>query len=382
MATITISNLPEVSTILDYTNIPIETVGITQRISGANLKTYLASLPTLTATSGNVSGQFNAGSLFVASTANIANNLTAGSITAGDGTFVNLSTNTLAVAGASTFSGNVSATNFIASAGVFASTVTGTLQTALQPKITQVGTITSGTWSGSFGAVSGANLTSITGANVTGTVANAATAVNATQLGGLPASSYLASGAGAFAPGGTIEVGQYMDFHNGTTALTDYDVRFNVSGTGVTGAGTLTVTGALTVTGLITGTATSAQYADLAEKYLADADYEPGTVMIFGVDTETTISRVANDRRVAGVVSTNPAYLMNSESSGVAIALQGRVPCRVAGKIARGDLLVASNLAGVAMANNDPKPGTVIGKALANYDSDMIGIIEVVVGRV
>jgi len=131
------------------------------------------------------------------------------------------------------------------------------------------------------------------------------------------------------------------------------------------------------------GTATSAQYADLAEKYLPDSDYGPGTVLIFGGNKEVTLSTEANDRKVAGVVSTNPAHMMNAGlDGGVYVALTGRVPCKVVGTIRKGDLIVTSNIPGVAMANNDPKMGTVIGKALENYDSQEIGVIEVVVGRV
>jgi hypothetical protein len=131
--------------------------------------------------------------------------------------------------------------------------------------------------------------------------------------------------------------------------------------------------------------ATSAQYADLAEIYESDAEYEPGTVLVFGTTTEVTISTRHEDNRVAGVVTTNPAYLMNSTATGVAVALQGRVPCRVVGTIRRGDMMVTSDIAGVAtscMPPFGPHIGTVIGKALENYNSDQVGVIEIVVGRV
>jgi hypothetical protein len=131
--------------------------------------------------------------------------------------------------------------------------------------------------------------------------------------------------------------------------------------------------------------ATSASYADLAEKYESDADYEPGTVLVFGADTEVTISTRHEDNRVAGVVTTNPAYLMNSDAAGVAVALTGRVPCRVVGIIRRGDMMVTSGIPGVAtacMPPFGPHIGTVIGKALQNYDSNEVGVIEIVVGRV
>lgn len=130
------------------------------------------------------------------------------------------------------------------------------------------------------------------------------------------------------------------------------------------------------------GKSVQAKYADLAERYKSDKKYDPGTVLVFGVDTEVTISRYENDRKVIGVVTTNPAYLMNSEIDGVDVALQGRVPCRVQGPVSRGDMLVTSNLPGVAMVNNYPQPGTIIGKALETYDESNVCTIEVVVGRV
>lgn len=137
---------------------------------------------------------------------------------------------------------------------------------------------------------------------------------------------------------------------------------------------------------IMTGTATAARYADLAERYAADKEYAPGTVVVFGGDKEITTSNVKGDTRVAGVITTNPAHLMNSEAGDdtthPGVALQGRVPCRVVGKIRKGDILVCSGIHGVAIAGGDNiKVGSMIGKALEDYDSDHIGTIEVVVGR-
>jgi hypothetical protein len=134
------------------------------------------------------------------------------------------------------------------------------------------------------------------------------------------------------------------------------------------------------------GTASSAQYADLAENYLPDAEYDVGTVLIFGGEQEVTISTKLMDTAVAGVVSTNPAYLMNSELKGVAVALVGRVPCKVIGPIKKGEILITSNLPGVATSIGPISPyapaGVVVGKALEDYkDNENVGIIEVVIGR-
>ena len=131
--------------------------------------------------------------------------------------------------------------------------------------------------------------------------------------------------------------------------------------------------------GDISATATSALYADVAEMYTSDKDYAPGTVLIFGGDAEVTCSNEDATPRVAGVVSTNPAHLMNSHSSGVAVALMGRVPTHVVGPVRKGDMMVATEF-GKARAEANPVMGTVIGKALEDFNGSH-GTIEVVVGR-
>jgi hypothetical protein len=129
--------------------------------------------------------------------------------------------------------------------------------------------------------------------------------------------------------------------------------------------------------------ATSAQYADLAEIYESDSEYEPGTVVIFGGSHEITISTIDHDTRVAGVVSTNPAYIMNSEAAGLPVALTGRVPCLVQGPVEKGSVLAAGAEAGVAVKLDNTRylPGCIIGKALERISTDEIKLIEVVVGR-
>jgi len=205
-----------------------------------------------------------------------------------------------------------------------------------------------------------------------------------------------------------------------TVYATGATVSGNVSVTGNTQSGNILTGGLVSVTGNITGgnlsvgngtitvgnivtlgnvagnigsstnyfntvfaKATSAQYADLAEKYTADAEYTPGTVVAFGGELEVTASTADADRRVAGVVSTNPSYIMNGGLEGtniVTVALTGRVPTRVTGTVRKGDLMV-SNGDGTARAEANPQVGTVIGKALENFDGTT-GVIEVVVGRV
>ena len=142
-------------------------------------------------------------------------------------------------------------------------------------------------------------------------------------------------------------------------------------------------TGTLAAT-IFSGTATSARYADLAEKYTSDLEYSPGTVVVFGGQYEVTESTKSHDSAVAGVVSTNPAYLMNSElKEGVAVALTGRVPCIVKGPVNKGTVLVTSDVPGAAEAINYNKffPGVVIGKSLEEIEDDSIKTIEIAVGR-
>jgi hypothetical protein len=119
-------------------------------------------------------------------------------------------------------------------------------------------------------------------------------------------------------------------------------------------------------------TATQALYADLAENYVGDINYTPGTVVIFGGEKEVTVTNEKGDERVAGVVSTNPAYLMNAEESGIAIALRGKVPVRVVGPVDKGDSLITSTTPGVACsAGRDRSYGqAVFAKSLETDSQD------------
>jgi uncharacterized protein YuzE len=134
------------------------------------------------------------------------------------------------------------------------------------------------------------------------------------------------------------------------------------------------------------GVSSSALYADLAEKYQSDNDYTPGTVVVFGGATEITVTTISHDTRVAGVISTAPAYLMNDDNhSGIwlPVALTGRVPTKVKGPVGKGDLVVASDQSGVAIKIDQQfyNPGCVIGKSLEVINDDSVNVIEVVIGR-
>jgi hypothetical protein len=128
--------------------------------------------------------------------------------------------------------------------------------------------------------------------------------------------------------------------------------------------------------------ATSAQYADLAEVYESDAEYEVGTVVIFGGEKEITLPGMTNDTRVAGVISENPAYLMNNKSEGQAVALVGKVKCKVRGFVTKGDLLTTCGQhPGVAKKAITPYIGSIVGKAMENKSDADESVILISVGR-
>ena len=173
----------------------------------------------------------------------------------------------------------------------------------------------------------------------------------------------------------------------------------SVAGTTTTGtlqSATIT-TGSSSTAGTITGDYTltsgstlNATYADLAEKYLGEEDYEPGTVVLFGSPTAEVMASGQNASSfVAGIVTTNPAQVYNAALEAgegqhvVDVALIGRVPCKVIAPIMPGDLIVSSEMPGFGCAA-DPetvKPGTIIGKAIGAFNDGLDGVVEVMVGR-
>ena len=135
---------------------------------------------------------------------------------------------------------------------------------------------------------------------------------------------------------------------------------------------------------VIYGKSVQAQYADLAENYAPDLDYTAGTVVVFGGTNEITTTTISHDPRVAGVISTNPAYLMNAVARNyLPVALTGRVPCFVRGPVEKGTVLTTSSVPGVAMALDQKHfvPGCVIGKSLQAIEDESVQTIEVAVGR-
>ena len=121
------------------------------------------------------------------------------------------------------------------------------------------------------------------------------------------------------------------------------------------------------------GTALAARYADLAEKYIADAEYEVGTVVMIGGEKEITESRWG--KRAIGAVSGAPAYLMNEGlEGGTAVALKGRVPVKVIGRIKKGDELIAAD--GGCASFAVPHASGVFAIALESSDEAGVKLVE------
>ena len=127
---------------------------------------------------------------------------------------------------------------------------------------------------------------------------------------------------------------------------------------------------------------TKSFYADIAERYTSDQQYGPGTVVMFGGEQEVTIANIPGTTKVAGIITTEPAQMLNADlEDSVAIALVGRVPCKVIGAIVKGDMLIVSETPGVLTSAEVPKPGSIVAKAMEYYNSNEVGVIEVMVTR-
>lgn len=134
---------------------------------------------------------------------------------------------------------------------------------------------------------------------------------------------------------------------------------------------------------VIYATATSAQYADIAERFAADAPITPGAVVMFGGSQEITETAEDLSDRVFGVVSTQPAYMMNASAgnneSHPFVAMTGRTPVRVIGAVNKGDRLVSSSVKGTARAaktGESINPFHVIGRALESKSDTGIGLVN------
>jgi len=426
----------------------ITSVGILSSVSitgNVNASQFVGNgAPLTTITGANVSGTVaNATFATSAGTATTAGTVT----TAAQGNITSVGTLTsLAVTG-NTTSGNLLTGGQISAAGnITGVNLFGTIQTGSQLNITQVGMLSSLVVTGN---VSGGNISTAGLISSTGTVTGGNLTTNGSVGIGTSSPSVkfqtvqtIADWTGDFknytagAYGLRVDLSGSSGSQAALQVYTAIDNGMIVRNDGLVGIGTfslapstrLTVAGAISATGAVTGAAltgtsltvstgnitggnivngngngignigssttyfntvfakaTSAQYADLAEMYVADADYPPGTVVDFGGVEEITQTVAPGSTAIAGVISTNPSYIMNSGQQGkhvLPVALTGRVPCRVQGPVSKGDVLVSSTRPGVAQRiGTQYQPGCVIGKSLGYIDDDSIQTIEVVVGR-
>jgi hypothetical protein len=290
----------------------------------------------------STAAQTNITSLGTLASLAVTGNITAGNISAAKGTFTQVAgvgALTSLTVGAVTSSGTIIASTVNAGTiGNASATLTGTLSTAAQTNITSVGTLATVTVSGQA------------------TVGNLMTTNGIFWSNG----STYSSGAGG------------VSFTNIASNVTpSANLTYNLGSTTAWWNN-------------VYGVAIQAKYADLAENYTSVHHYSPGTVVAWNtsdlIDEELMMAQTSHTPYVAGVISTNPAYLMNSAVPGLPLALSGRVQCKTLGPITKGDRLavVAPGTAG----RLDPQlyqPGCVIGYALASVPDGELATIEVVI---
>lgn len=306
-----------------------------------------------------------AGNSIYLGAATIAANATAVTITnPAGGTFAIQGASTALIASTVTATGNVVGGNI---------TTAGQISTA--GNITSAGNISGSYLLGNAYFVSGLSPTKIYNGTTEANIGTAGGNANI-SVGGVSNVAVFAS-TGLFVTGVVSASGNITGGNLSVgvgTATVGGIVNANANGVGNIGSQT-------TYFNTVFAQATSAQYADLAEFYEADAEYPPGTVLEFGGEREVTLA-TSGTAAVAGVVSTKPAYSMNAGCPGipVSIALQGRVPCGVVGPVRKGDLMISAGN-GLAKATKTPTFGQIIGKALENYSNAEPGVIEIAVGR-
>jgi hypothetical protein len=295
------------------------------------------------------------------------------------------STNILFGTGTISGTGNITAGNIIATLNGSGSNVTSISATNISS-----GTLAQARLANSAVTVNGTSISLGGSANITATATGAltiGTGLGGTSYNGSTGITITNSGVLSLANGGGITANTTSGAITlGSTATSAATAGAIVArdGSGNFSANTITVNGitnsnsnavgnigsSSTYFDTVFAKSTSAQYADLAEKYTSDRAYAPGTVLVFGGASQVTECVTAEDHRAAGVVSTLPAHLMNAELAdvAVAVALAGQVPCCVVGPVAKGDVLTTSTVAGHAHTLDFSlfRPGCVIGKALEN----------------
>ena len=295
-----------------------------------------------------------------------------------------------------------------ATIGNSGATLTGTISTAAQTNITSVGSLTALTINTANTAVDGVHVYSVNSATVSQMTLHATSGTVNRQsklkftgtffnTPGDVGERYVTSIRSGFDSTSTAWGSEFLGIYvNNTVNDTGSDVNQRLIASfsnyaGVTASANVVPSANLTYNlgsttawwNNVYGVSVQAKYADLAEHYTADDLSGPGTVVVFGGEQEITTTDISHDTRVAGVISANPAYLMNAANPGLPVALTGRVPCLVQGPVFKGQVLVTSTTVGTAQGIDNTKftPGCVVGKSLATINSNTIETIEVVVGR-
>lgn len=388
----------------------------TGNVIGGNLTTGGQVSATGNITGGNIisnglliaTGNITGNNLSVTNTGNIGNLVVPGTTT-----LIGSITQAITVTGNITSTANLSAGNAIIGNAITAGTTISAVANITGGNIVSVGQVSAGTLISAVGNVEGANLYILNRAVAVGNI-NAGNLITSGLLlttgnvtGGNIVTNGQVSAVGNVTGGNLITAGLITASGNVTAGNIQTSGSIgatgNISATGNIAGGNLALgTGLLVVGSILNGNgngvgnignatgyfntifaqATSAQYADIAENYLADQSYAPGTVVKFGGSAEITLCVADADPEVAGVISSHPAVRMNSTLDGpnvVTLALTGRVPCQVIGKVWPGAMMVSAGN-GFARAERNPAMGTVIGKALTAHEGGQ-GIIEIVVGR-
>jgi hypothetical protein len=382
------------------TSIEIQTANGNSNISvaGTSNVAVFASTGVFITGVNSVSGNVTGGNILTAGLISATGNITGGNVLGGANVNATTHTGTTVSVTANVTGGNILTAGLVSATGA----ITGAALTGTSLTVT-TGNITGGNLLLSGAIIDSAQLdiqTSAANANIAlapnGTgIVTVSTQVSATGnvTGGNISTAGLVTATGNV-QGGNIRTAGLVSATGAITGAAITGTSLTVS-TGNVSCGNIVNTNANGVGNIGTSAtrfnqvfalASSAQYADLAEKYTADADYAPGTVLEFGGDQEVTATTISHSPRVAGIVSTQPSYILNDglvSDHTAMVSLTGRVPCLVQGPIAKGDRLVASDVVGHAQ-RLDPaqyEPGCIIGKALEDYPSTAIGTIEVAVGR-
>jgi hypothetical protein len=316
--------------------------------------------------------------LSLASTSS-AGNTTFGNITVtGNTQTANINVTAAVTASSATVSTlTVSANATVANLAATAANLT-TLTTA---NITSGAQSTPGTLTGVWTANGSGTANSIAGTAMWITGGNLVVGGTGSALGVKSDNYYYANGAPISFAGNYSDanVAAYLPTYTGNVGQVNGGAKFNgnVLSTGANStAGTITGTWTLT-----TGSRLNATYADLAERFAADDIYDAGTVVSLGGAHEITAVQYELSEDVFGVISQSAAYLMNagagSDNTHPAVAVSGRVPVKVTGKVRKGDRLVSAG-SGIARAARvgEATSFNVIGRSLEDKADDAIGYVE------